>query len=567
MPKEDFQTALRQYADKLQQRINQLQTLVPSLDAVEHAQNVDELHDKGIHYAKIQQELDNILADKKTIDNIIDRALVNPGINEQFKPTLQAIKQQLDYFKYLQTRLQQLRALAQQEEQAARTNNTDNLQRAIQQEQQIKHTLNTELARTNPKTKGKNVLRSIVLVISAFSALVTTACSAVQPQQKQPLQAAVEAEPKTFEAFFKEIKPAYMNLWGFETVPEHIEQWIRHDAKTYFDANYTVEQTKHILALERGMHAVFGMKTRWDANFTISYFNALSNDELNDPTFAKALAFARALHAQGLDEKDVLMVKTAELSPSRDFAERAGFFKQLGLERRQISRALNACAAEPFERVKTLATQAKKILNMKHFYRFHLNDLEQLIANAKQGTSPAVMFLARADWNDGFATTAAADLYHNILAIYPNLICKEITKEQEMYNLVQELGKTNKLTLLILAGHGSKISISFGDKDPRLWRPEKTEQYTLGLEDRQDLVDYALHQYLAENAIIWNLSCSTAKGGKDAENIAHMLADTLRAKVYASKNPISLASMKITAENGRITSITIKDDANTVIFK
>lgn len=87
--------------------------------------------------------------------------------------------------------------------------------------------------------------------------------------------------------------------------------------------------------------------------------------------------------------------------------------------------------------------------------------------------------------------------------------------EGEVY---EALDSEADFKLFILSGHGTKTTLSLGEKDLRVSAPEKNETYTIDLSDSE--LEKHL-QKLAPDAVIFLNSCSTAEGGAGEKNLAN----------------------------------------------
>ena len=128
----------------------------------------------------------------------------------------------------------------------------------------------------------------------------------------------------------------------------------------------------------------------------------------------------------------------------------------------------------------------------------------------------AVIIYPTRDWNGAFESEEELALFQSIRGDY-DVFVRLADQESDAYRAISRVPSVD---LLILGGHGSEKSMSFGETDPLNEEPEKRdERYTL------DLSDIELGQYLQglnPNAVIFLNSCSNAKGG-NGENIADFI--------------------------------------------
>jgi len=184
----------------------------------------------------------------------------------------------------------------------------------------------------------------------------------------------------------------------------------------------------------------------------------------------------------------------------------------------------------------------KPKFNGQELYRFYQLDLKKADLEKFNDTEKpnAVIVYPTRDWNIVFEKNESIDFFQKLRKAYDvNVILA--SEENQAYKVIED---TPNIELLILAGHGSKDSLSLSDSDLRLFCSIKNhERYKI------DKSDSELGQYLSKlenNATIFLLSCSNAEGGKEAENLANYIISLAEGKkVIASEKPFRFEDIKV----------------------
>jgi hypothetical protein len=148
----------------------------------------------------------------------------------------------------------------------------------------------------------------------------------------------------------------------------------------------------------------------------------------------------------------------------------------------------------------------------------------------------------------------------NAVAIFPMDDDKGAFYTQEFVDLLAQLGQEYDLftavvadedaalsaartvpnvSLLVIAGHGTKDSLALGASDPAdvEWTPAQERKYL----DTTDVPLYReLRDKLSPDATILLLSCSTGEGRGTAHNLANSIHEVTRRRVIAADRQINL---------------------------
>ena len=115
----------------------------------------------------------------------------------------------------------------------------------------------------------------------------------------------------------------------------------------------------------------------------------------------------------------------------------------------------------------------------------------------------------------------------------------EAEKDFDLYNAVKSTGKTKKISLFIIGGHGSKTNIAFGTLSSERTK-KKDEIFYLDVNDQKKLISQNLENYLKHDSVIILESCSTGKGGSTEKNLANMLKAVFPySNIFAPMEPTS----------------------------
>ncbi len=116
-----------------------------------------------------------------------------------------------------------------------------------------------------------------------------------------------------------------------------------------------------------------------------------------------------------------------------------------------------------------------------------------------------------------FRTISSVNLFKELQKAYDIKVVIAST-ENEVYDA---LGSRAGFKLFMLCGHGTKTTLSLGEKDLRIAAAEKDETYRIDPSDSE--LELKL-QNLDPAAVIFLNSCSTAEGGEKEDNLANTVA-------------------------------------------
>ena len=118
---------------------------------------------------------------------------------------------------------------------------------------------------------------------------------------------------------------------------------------------------------------------------------------------------------------------------------------------------------------------------------------------------------------------------------------------RKFISLDNKFGNKNKISFVVLGGHGSKNSISLGAEDPRFYNFDKTKskKVIFNFESNNKSFKKANEKFLNKNAEILFLSCSTGQEGGIAENFS----ESFGKKISAPKIPVSKLNINVDFDN------------------
>lgn len=128
---------------------------------------------------------------------------------------------------------------------------------------------------------------------------------------------------------------------------------------------------------------------------------------------------------------------------------------------------------------------------------------------------------------------------HGIRSTYDTSFTIAYT-EQDVYRAIRH---APDIELLIIGGHGARNAIALGAEDPTLYSQALESGILIGFDeehyiDRNDAEMKAVLSQLHPLARTFLLSCATAEGGEDADNLAN------KVKSWAGEDRIVFASTK-----------------------
>lgn len=214
----------------------------------------------------------------------------------------------------------------------------------------------------------------------------------------------------------------------------------------------------------------------------------------------------------------------AETEKAKKFAEETGIGKIDGEMRVNIVWALGTIGKEK-------AAVLYKSLGITYFMRYSTQTLNTLYENVTSGQSdkPVALAVFNAFDDNGAFYRAGRELEQ--LAKYYKLLVVEVSDDQQFYDRIKQMGGDHgPIHVLLIAGHGSPDSITFGIKF-------LGEEVMLDLTDQEEIRKRNLNLVLAPKSKIVLISCST---GQNEKSIGARLSKTFGADaVYAPQQASS----------------------------
>ncbi|MBN1913106.1 MAG: hypothetical protein JW788_01760 [Candidatus Omnitrophica bacterium] len=163
-----------------------------------------------------------------------------------------------------------------------------------------------------------------------------------------------------------------------------------------------------------------------------------------------------------------------------------------------------------------------------HIDRFRMEDIREIISNRIVLNRPgdnrpvAVIIYPVSDWNGAFAV--GQDALHSLIAAGYRVIYYEVATEDEMIAALKNATQYDKASFILIGGHGTASTLSFGTVDPAKGKiyPDE-EAFTLDLNDETQMLEAGIGSSLAEGGVVALLSCSTGEGECSQNNVANML--------------------------------------------
>lgn len=237
-----------------------------------------------------------------------------------------------------------------------------------------------------------------------------------------------------------------------------------------------------------------------------------------------------------------------------------------------INPALEICAE--YEQMAKDLTE----LNISNYERFNTASAREIIKNRKGLNDPderptAVIVFSKED--DGTPGRYPGVLSQNQIA---ELIAKkykvlyfEVGKDEEFYQAVQDSGKTKKISLLVIGGHGGRTYTSFGaagdGNSISLTQLLDEENKFLDIGDTGEMSSLSLGQYLEEGATIVLQSCATGEGGSEESNVANTLKKIFPNCYIFAPMGVSYINGFIYDENNRVVDIMLVDRDKAGLYK
>lgn len=199
----------------------------------------------------------------------------------------------------------------------------------------------------------------------------------------------------------------------------------------------------------------------------------------------------------------------------------------------------------------------KEIRTLAYKIRLHsLFDLTEDDLSFQDIIKPKMLFVQGVkDWNGAFGKTTGKDFFKKIKGKYDvKFIFAE--NEKDIHSIPENL---KDVELFILAGHGSKTTLSLGEKDLRVSKKEEDETYTIDISDKEfgDFLDR-----LNPKATIFLYACNNAGDNGSKINLATFIKQIANGRrVIASKTPCSASNIQLNKVYPL--DIIIKDKENT----
>lgn len=532
------------FSKSILQKAQKIQELADKYAQYDFAQTQQELQLKTYAYDAINHELQFFTQSPRIIEILLKYTEDNrlkPETREQLKQAITGIKQ----IEQIHKATQQIQALTQEKQ-----HNPNIASELDKQEQQIKN--QTPIP---PQIRKPSFLQKAAILIGAISALIMSGCAQL-PTTAQPSiqQATVKI---TSEDKFKIIK---------QNFPDWRDHEVEILSKSSLEADKIIFYGKKIKQAKIDAYVIpriiYGNHAE-DVLYILDKISEANNrgENLDAESFAisiklwmltkpENISFCKSL----LDlDIPVNIVRTEDLTKQFE-----GF---------------------TIEQIKALKQKAKSELNMDHFYRFTPSDLTKLIRNKEKlnkgilGKDRALLLVPKSDWNGAFSGEMAMNRFHKIIQAYSDILCFEIATDTEMAATIKLAGEEYPIEFLIVAGHGSQTTLAFADIDPRIHGSRLSEEYSLGFEDREELLNRKLDKFLSQNAIVLSLSCSTGQGGKQAanemQNLAGLLRDTLKRTTYASKEPliVGMVQLEFDEKTKKVRKIILTEESNTLVLE
>ncbi|MFC1571252.1 hypothetical protein ACFL31_01705 [Candidatus Margulisiibacteriota bacterium] len=164
--------------------------------------------------------------------------------------------------------------------------------------------------------------------------------------------------------------------------------------------------------------------------------------------------------------------------------------------------------------------------------------IENRQQNAPDDRPLAVIIYPTSDWNGAFTSDAA--VIDDLIARGFRVMYYEVSTDQQMYAALQEATAEQQASLLIIGGHGSQTTTSFGAGDPAREEIDQ-ELFALDPSDETEMIEQELSRTLINGGHVILVSCSTGQGRKIVDNNANFLSRIFpqAAGVWAPTEPTS----------------------------
>ncbi len=215
-----------------------------------------------------------------------------------------------------------------------------------------------------------------------------------------------------------------------------------------------------------------------------------------------------------LEKHKVTAEQTAALAPLADIREKDQFINEVTLWSERYT-----FLGIPTDQIGVAIETEKKSI---------FNDTEKpntlIVYPAKDGT-------------EAFIKEESRTFFDRMRKVYDTKVVVA-SREHHVYDPIEN---TPSISSLVLHCHGSKTQCSFGGSDPVARETEEDETYDI------DVLDDEIEKYLSmltTDAVILLVSCSNAKGGKGAKNLANFIAEKAKGRtVIAAKMGFKVKNM------------------------
>ncbi|MFA5090978.1 MAG: LysM peptidoglycan-binding domain-containing protein, partial [Candidatus Omnitrophota bacterium] len=158
---------------------------------------------------------------------------------------------------------------------------------------------------------------------------------------------------------------------------------------------------------------------------------------------------------------------------------------------------------------------------------FEIGNLAEIITNRinnrPDGRPLATLIYPARDKNGAFSENESKNIVASLIEKGYRVMAYEAATDNEMIYALKDSAKEEKASVVILFGHGTQTTINFGASDSIDRSAQENEGYFLGVNDESRLVDEKITGCLVDEGVIILISCSTAKGGCEENNVANML--------------------------------------------
>lgn len=207
-------------------------------------------------------------------------------------------------------------------------------------------------------------------------------------------------------------------------------------------------------------------------------------------------------------------------------------------------------------------------ISVSNFFFLNTHQMEEIIANRKNfqtDARPLALVVFPPHRSDPFICFGRNQIKTLMEQGY-HVVYIEAGKDTNFYDVLKEFGQKQKISLLVIAGHGEPTKINLGaEETSRKNRPPFEETHYLDFSDKEEMLKLNLDQYLKEEAVIILESCSTGEGKEKGANMANFIKDVFPGKtIYAPEKPAGPASYEFD-NKGKIVGVNYEDSETYVI--